>query len=355
MTTVSDQCDELAAIRQLADNIMSAATEPVLDAQRREVPFDPQLWKTLAESGLTLLTTPESAGGSGAGLRELAPVLEQAGYHAAPIPLAEHDLLAAWLLRTVGLPLTGGPATAALTSTTLDGKRLATTLKSVPWARNAEQLVIAGPGFVATLPRDAVTITECDDLAAQPADDVAVDAVLDEDRLRSTTADASEAFRHRGALARALQTCGALTRALELTGAHVTERVQFGRPLAKFQAVQALVANGASAVCLARSACDFAVQMAEIHGFDSAPAQFAVAVAKIESCRATTVVARNTHQAHGAIGFTLDHRLRHFTTRALAWRSEFGNARQWQHQLGAMLLGSRLSAWEFVTTMSSGH
>ena len=40
------------------------------------------------------------------------------------------------------------------------------------------------------------------------------------------------------------------------------------------------------------------------------------------------------HQVHGAIGFTREHDLRHFTQRLLAWRSEFGSDRQWSEALG---------------------
>lgn len=348
-TPSRSEATELDELRQLADDIFTASVEPVLDVQRRGLPFDPRLWSTLADSGLTLLTTPEGAGGGGAGLRELAVVLERSGYHAAPVPVAEHDLLASWLLRSAEMPIHQGPMTAAATTTPLDGNRLVTSLPSVPWVRDSERLVVSGPGYVALLAPEQLTISDRDDVGGQPRGRVDVDVRLSPESVASVEDDLAEQFLLRGALARSLQTCGALNRALELSSAHVTQRVQFGRPLSKFQAVQTLIAGAANATCLAKSASDFAVEVAEVHGFSSQQARFAIAVAKVESCRAATVVARNAHQAHGAIGFTLDHRLRHFTMRALAWRSEFGVAREWQHRLGRMLLDSPGSAWEFVT------
>ncbi|WP_328355026.1 acyl-CoA/acyl-ACP dehydrogenase [Mycobacterium sp. NBC_00419] len=353
MTSPSVSADELAELRSLTDDICSTATEPVLDLQRRDIAFDPKLWSDLTEAGLTLLSTPEEHGGSGAGLLELAVVLEQLGYHAAPAPIAENDLLASWLLQTAGLPVATGVMTAAHTAVAPADGRLGVTLESVPWARHADTLVIAGPGFVTAVPAAALTVSQADDIAAQPLDRVDVDIATDSDTFATLDADLATEFRLRGALARALQTCGALNRALEMTVRHVSERVQFGRPLAKFQAVQSLVAGSASALCLVRSAADFAVDMAQVHGFDSEQARFAIAVAKIESGRAATIVSRNTHQAHGAIGFTLDHRLRHFTGRALAWRSEFGGTRQWQQELGQAVLESGSTAWEFVTSRST--
>jgi acyl-CoA dehydrogenase len=89
-------------------------------------------------------------------------------------------------------------------------------------------------------------------------------------------------------------------------------------------------------------------------GFTGSVSALAVAVAKAQSARATATVSRATHQVHGAIGFTLDHQLRHFTLRALAWRGEFGNERFWERRIGEIVLASGADAlWPLVT--SAGH
>jgi acyl-CoA dehydrogenase len=353
MTAATDDSTDLRALRELADDIFASSTEPMLDVQQVGVPFDPDLWKTLADSGLTLLSTPESHGGSGAGLRELAVVLESGGYHAAPVPLAETDLLASWLLGIADLPVASGAMTAAISSERLNDGQLASPVDGVPWAEHAELIVIVGDDFVAAVPRDQATVRSHADIAGQPVGQLSLDRPLAADQYRAIEHAPTEEFRLRGALARALQTCGALTRALDLACDHARQREQFGRPIAKFQAVQTLIASSAGAVSVAKTAAQFATDVVATHGFSSLHGQFAVAVAKIESARAATLVARNTHQVHGAIGFTLDHRLRHFTTRALAWRSEFGTPRHWQHTLGQLALDSQSDVWEFVTELSS--
>ena len=354
MTAVTEDAADLLALRELADDIFTASTEPMLDVPQVGLPYDPALWNTLAEAGLTLLATEESRGGSGAGLRELAVVLESGGYHAAPVPLAEHDLLASWLLGAADISAARGPMTAAVTDQPLQGRQLVATMEHVPWADVAEVIVIAGDGFVASVPREKVSVAMHSDIAGQPGGRVDVDTLVEPDQYRHVDGDLAAEFHLRGALARALQTCGALTRALDLARDHAQQREQFGRPIAKFQAVQALLASAAGAVSVATTAAHFAVEAATVHGFGSSHAQFAVSVAKVESTRAATLVARNAHQVHGAIGFTLDHRLRHFTSRALAWRSEFGTQRQWQQQLGRMALDSGSSVWGLVTELSSG-
>lgn len=354
MTTATDDAADLLAVRELADDILASSTEPMLDVQRVELEYSPELWGTLTDAGLTLLTTPEARGGTGASLRELAVVLEACGYHAAPVPLADHDLLASWLLSIADLPADSGAMTAAVTGQRLHENRLTAVLDEVPWAGAAETLVVAGDGFIAKVPLAAVRIDPCLDIAGQPGGRVHIDLQLEPQWCSEVAMSPAREFLLRGALARSLQTCGSLSRALALTCEHAQRREQFGRPIAKFQAVQALIANAASSLALAKTASQFAVEAVSAHGFDTPHGVFAVSVAKIEAARAATLVARNAHQVHGAIGFTLDHRLRHFTSRALAWRSEFGVLREWQHRLGELVLESPDGVWELVTALSGG-
>lgn len=354
MTAATDDATDLLAVRELADDILASSTAPMLDVQRVDIEYSPELWNTLTDAGLTLLSTPEARGGTGASLRELAVVLEASGYHAAPVPLAEHDLLASWLLSTGDLPVASGAMTAAVTDQRLREHRLTAVLDHVPWAGIAEILVVAGDGFIAKVPLAAVRIDPDMDIAGQPGGRVHIDIQLERESCTEVTVSAAHEFRLRGALARSLQTCGALSRALILTCEHAQQREQFGRSIAKFQAVQVLIANAASSIALAKTAADFAVEAVTAHGFDTPHGVFAVSVAKIEAARAATLVARNAHQVHGAIGFTLDHRLRHFTSRALAWRAEFGVQREWQHRLGELVLESPNGAWELVTALSGG-
>src|SRR6185312_7471466 len=243
MTALTDGAADLLALRELADDIFMASTEPVLDALQVGLAYDPALWDTLTQSGLTLLSTPESRGGSGAGLRELAVVLERSGYHAAPVPLAEHDLLASWLLALAHLPLPSGTMTSGVTDQPLEGVQVVGTLNDVPWSNVAENIVIAGDGFVAMLPRDQLRFETQTDIAGQSCATVHVDTLLQPGRYRPVDLALAEEFNLRGALGRALQTCGALTRALDLACDHARNREQFGRPIAKFQAVQALTAG----------------------------------------------------------------------------------------------------------------
>ncbi len=87
-------------------------------------------------------------------------------------------------------------------------------------------------------------------------------------------------FTRRAALVRAVQVCAALDRILALSVAHTRERTQFGRPLAKFQAVQNLVADIAAESALARAATDGALAEALRSDWSSPHLDFLVAVAR---------------------------------------------------------------------------
>jgi len=53
---------------------------------------------------------------------------------------------------------------------------------------------------------------------------------------------------------------------------------------------------------------------------------------------------------HGAIGFTREHALHHFTQRLWAWRSEFGNDRYWAGRLGREVARAGAQAlWPRIT------
>ncbi len=151
-----------------------------------------------------------------------------------------------------------------------------------------------------------------------------------------------------GAFARVALSAGALDRILEMAIEHVNQREQFGRPLARFQAVQqslALLAEEAAAVNSAGMGAALA--------FDRGDAGFEVAAAKLRTNRAIGVGTAIAHQAHGAIGFTQEYPLHGFTRRLNRWRGECGNDRYWAERLGARvaMLGAD-ALWTEITRRS---
>ena len=77
-----------------------------------------------------------------------------------------------------------------------------------------------------------------------------------------------------------------------------------------------------------------------------------VAASKARVGEAVGIVAEQVHQVHGAMGFTHEHRLHHFTRRLWAWRDEWGNETYWQRVLGARIAGlfGADQAWGYIAT-----
>ena len=140
---------------------------------------------------------------------------------------------------------------------------------------------------------------------------------------------------------------GALEAVLEMSIRHVEERSQFGRPLARFQAIQHSLATLAGEVAAGRAAADFACQ--RIEG-DNADLPLAIGIARARVGEAASRATAIAHQLHGAIGYTREHRLHRYTTALWRWRDEFGTQVWWTRRVGrAVIEEGADSFWPMVT------
>ncbi len=306
--------------------------------------LDTQLWRRLDELGLARLTGAEAAGGSGAGWHEAAELLTASVRHGVRIPLAEHDLLACWLLEAAGMPSSAATRTVCL----LDDHG---TASGVPWASCTDRVVVVwrtGDGYAAAdTAAEHLAITAAANMIGEPRDTVTADiATLDGAALAERLVPQ---LRLKSALIRSIQVCAALDRALELAIEHATSREQFGRPLSRFQAVQHLISDTAAEAALARSATEAALSAAVAADWSGEHVEFLVAAARSCTGHAASVVVRNAHQVLGAIGTTREHRLHEYTRAALAWRSEFGSVRSWDEVVTDMAMRSRAGGlWNLI-------
>lgn len=131
----------------------------------------------------------------------------------------------------------------------------------------------------------------------------------------------------------AAQMAGALQKVLEMSLQYANDRQQFGRPLAKFQAIQHQLAVMAEQVMAARMAAQLGCQSATLQ-----PQVMNVAVAKARANEAAVEVAALAHSIFGAIGFTAEHDLQLYTRRLHAWRQSAGTETYWHRVLGQAVL-----------------
>jgi acyl-CoA dehydrogenase len=141
------------------------------------------------------------------------------------------------------------------------------------------------------------------------------------------------------AIVRAAAIAGAGDRLLNMTIAYANERVQFGKPIGKQQALQQQLAVMAEQVVAAR----IAAQIGCAGGFP--PAVAAAAVAKQVSSAGATLIADTAHAVHGAIGISEEFDLQLYSRRLREWRLADGSEGYWAGVLGA----ERLAAGGEVT------
>lgn len=318
------------------------------------------VWDALAAAGLPWVSVPEEAGGSGGTLSDACAMLRTAGSFAAPVPLAETGVLGGWLLAGCEMELPEGPVTVAVghpdddVDLVRDGEGwiLRGAVCRVPWARASVRVVVlaqvGGTTMVASVPTERARVDHAANLAGEPRETVRFDDVrLGADEVAEAADGVDlEALQVRGALARASLLAGALQRVSADTVAYADERHQFGRPIARFQAVQTSLVRIAEQADCAGLATAVAVEASE-----SSPAWFEVAAAKIVTGEAAGTVAALSHQVHGAIGMTKEHHLHALTRRLWSWREEFGSERTWSRRLGAYVAASGPDQlWPLVTT-----
>ncbi|WP_420609764.1 acyl-CoA dehydrogenase family protein [Candidatus Poriferisodalis sp.] len=337
----------------------------------------PDIWEAFCETGFDLIAVPEEAGGSGGTLAEAIEVLRLVGYHSAPIPAAENGILGGWLLAEAGLERpdglvtvvpprigsglrmgsgeqpagtddsAGGGAARCLTGTSAgdctveigdDGSaHLSGTAERVPWARSAAAIVCVcecdGTSMVVSVPASGCTITPLPNMAGEPRDTVNFDGATGRAAPAPDGVDAG-ALAQRGALSRVALMAGAIEKMCQLTVSYTNERVQFGRPVARFQAVQQHLVWAAQDAALVRMAAEVAAREAT-----RGDAPFEIAAAKLVANQAAARATKACHQAHGAMGMTQEYPLHHFSRRLWSWRKEYGSDAHWSAVLGEMATG----------------
>jgi acyl-CoA dehydrogenase len=339
-----------------ATRIFADLCEPQTINAAEEGKWPQALWDALEESGLPLTWVPDTLGGAGDEVIDGFAVLRVAGRFAAPVPLAE-TLMAGWLLAQAEIEAPAGPMTLAPVyedgHIELAGRTLRGRARHIPFGRNARHIAVlayeAGTPSVALVAVDGLAISQGTSLAGEPRDTVSFDGATAV-AVGPAPALSTLGLVQLGAAARAQQMAGALEHILDQSVQWSLDRVQFGRQIAKFQAVQHNLATQAGEVAAAGAAADSAAEAIATHGIGGELVAAEIAIAKLRVGEAAGTGAAIAHQVHGAMGFTYEHSLHHATRRLWAWREEFGNETQWAIQLGHMVAeGGADALWPFIT------
>ncbi|MET8134458.1 acyl-CoA dehydrogenase family protein [Streptomyces sp. NPDC005251] len=335
--------------------VKRCGSEELRAAEQTPGGYDPALWEALAQQlGLPGLALPETYGGVGCSMTELALACEESGRALAPSPLLSTAVLATPLILALGTgaqhaallpPLASGALTAALA---VPGAGLATALGLVgdnhgDWAgggraggvqaRRAEGawrlygqaaqvldghsaglLVVAAHtgGFARS--RTLLFLVRAGADGFVRARQTSLDATRPQARLElrdvevellgDEQADVPAALAAVGdtaAAVLAVEAVGAADRALERTVEYVRRREQFGRAIGSFQAVKHRLADVYVGVQAARSAAYYAAWATGTGGERVGGLALAQALESLRTAASEGI------QLHGGIGFTWEH------------------------------------------------
>jgi hypothetical protein len=127
------------------------------------------------------------------------------------------------------------------------------------------------------------------------------------------------------------QIAGACRMMLELARGHALTREQFGRPIARFQAVRHRLAEALVGL--------EGLEAALVAARDGDPRS--ATLAKAIAARTSTTVMAHCQQVLGGIGFTTDHSFHRYLKRTLLLQGLFGSGAELNAEIGRELLSSR--------------
>lgn len=281
------------------------------------------IWAELAASGFLDALVGEAHGGAGLSLADIESLVEAIGAHALPLPVAE-TMVARALLAEAGVAAPDGPiALATSVAMPVPGALLA----SHVLVDTGEALVLA-PASVLGLEPTGVH--------------GALGARLTLPAQGPSLPRPAAGLRPVAAVLRAALIAGAAARVGELATTHAAERVQFGKPIGRQQALQQML----SVVAEDLIACRLAAQLGCAGGMDVGLE--AAATAKITTSTAAARIAASVHAVHGAIGIAEEYDLQLLTRRLHEWRLADGSEGYWSKVLGEARLASAASTVDWV-------
>jgi alkylation response protein AidB-like acyl-CoA dehydrogenase len=372
--------EEQEALRATARAFLAehSASEQVRAAMASELGFAPEVWKQIAaELGWPAACIPEAYGGLGLGAVELTALLETMGEALLCAPFFSSICLGANALRVAGsdaqqrelLPaIAEGRSLATLAAFEPDKSWGAAGIESTARRQGGDYLLSGRKRFVlggdcadllvVAARREGSREEDGISLFAVPAETRGVERralrTLDQTRRlaeielhdvrvpasarlgeEGAGASALERILELAAIALAAEQVGGAQRCLDLAVAHAKSRVQFGRPIGSFQAIQHKCADLMLRVESARSAAYYAACVAAEEG----PELSRVAsLAKVYCSEAYFQCAADSLQIHGGVGFTWEYDVQLHLKRA-KWSESFLGDPAWHRERVARLIG----------------
>lgn len=306
-------------------------------------------WNAFAEMGWMAMAIREEHGGLGFGMQEAAMIAEQFGRHLVIEPLTDSAIISASLLTFPGVntptnlieQIATGEAIVIVANAERDAApsfvNTQTTLEATDngYRVKGEKVFAAGGGsathFVVTarlgedfayvlIERDnpGLTLTSYQTYDGRSGANLVMDLEVATDALIAQGIPAFEAFAHareRVILMASAEALGAMEAALEMTVDYTKQRIQFGQPLASFQALQHRMSDMLIQLELSRSLVQAACKA---HDEGSDDAMLLELATKVKVAQAARKITQEAIQLHGGIATTDEYIVGHYFKRVTA-------------------------------------
>lgn len=340
-----------------------AQEQYTFEARRRLIDspegFGQENWSAYAELGWLALGLPEDVGGLNCSFVETALVMEEFGRVLALEPYASSAILCARMVdasqkaehRETLLPALGeGKLRMALAHSEADSRynlaAIYSTMATVTGdgyvldgqktlafdAPAADQLIVSAcvnggfalfvvPREMSGVSMDAYTLID----GSRAADVTFKSVKLPSSALLVEPSHALEVLEEaidRTVLAQVAEALGAMEAVLDITNAYIKQRVQFGQPIGKFQALQHRMAEMFVEVQETRSILYRGMAL-----LDAAPAERkrSISSAKVVASNAAKFVGAQGIQLHGGIGMTEEYAVGHYYKKLIAFEKRYGD------------------------------
>ena len=373
-----DFTEEQDMLRNSARDFLSTECDKqkVREIEDSEDGYSPDIWRKMAELGWQGLMIPEEYDGMGMGLMDLLVVFEEIGRNILPSPFLATVALGAPPIVEAGpeemkkeiLPqVATGEAilTMALTEPSAgytpecvelkaeakgDGFVLNGTKLFVEFATAADHIVVVARTKSGGDPADGITLFLVDSksqgVTVNPFETVGTDrqceVVFDNVSVPKSAVIGEvdqgwpvvEKTLKIATVAKLAEMVGGMQAAVEMCLAYAKERVQYGRPIGSFQAMQHMLADMHTRMFMSQNIVyEAAWMVAEgIEGHENK-----LAVAKAWCNEAYKKVAEDGVHAHGAIGTTRDHDMSLYYRRAKAADPTFGDTEDYREVVAKSL------------------
>jgi acyl-CoA dehydrogenase len=247
MTAMEDMS---AIVLEQADRLFQLHVSKAVLAEADAGYWPASLWAALEDAGLPMALVPEAVGGVGLAAGMTAKLIRRAAFHSVPLPLAETMIANRLWVDAGGDPLEGAVTLAPVNATdrlTIKSKANGALLDGrahhVPWSAQVSAAIVfardaGGRGFLCrTQPASDGVNKARRNIAYEPRGEMHFDGVVLSARdVRPAPAYLqADGLMTLGAAIRVQQLIGGMERCMDYALSYANERVQFGRPIGKFQ------------------------------------------------------------------------------------------------------------------------